>query len=403
MSSYRWLVLAVATISQASAAFVTQGLAVLAGFLQKDLQLSTTEVGLLFTASGVAPILTLLFVGDLLDRRSERTIIGAGTLIIALGLAGAILAPSFAVLLAALFVIGIGYSTVQPGGSRSISKWFRSDQLGIAMGIRQAGLPLGGAAAAGILPLLVGSGSWRTALTFSVAVVLAGGLLFWLVYRSPDLPDGEGKRPVLTVRYLIAMLRQRWMQLVIWSGLAMVGTQFGVVVYLMLFLRDRHGTPLSQGAWLLLLIQVCGGVGRIILSMWSDHCSKSGKRFFPVYVCMAAAMLGLFALMYLPAGMEKFWLIGIVAWLGFFGIGWYGPWVTYIAESAPKESVGLALGAAMTVNQIGIVLSPPLLGLIFDVTRNYNFLWCTLIAWIGVTLLAVRAQRRAPRLEAGSS
>ena len=83
LSPYRWLVLAAATLLQAAAAFVTQGIAVLAGFLQKDLHLSTTEVGLLIAASSVAPLLTLLFVGDLLDRKPERHIIGVGILIMA--------------------------------------------------------------------------------------------------------------------------------------------------------------------------------------------------------------------------------------------------------------------------------------------------------------------------------
>jgi hypothetical protein len=59
-SPYRWLILAVATVLQAGAAFVTQGIAVLAGYLQKDLHLSTTQVGLLITASSVAPIFTVL-------------------------------------------------------------------------------------------------------------------------------------------------------------------------------------------------------------------------------------------------------------------------------------------------------------------------------------------------------
>src|SRR5215813_97616 len=148
---YRWVVLAVATVAQATASFVTQGLGILAGFLQQDFQLSNLQVGFLIAAANAAPILALPIVGDLLDRRSERLIVGTGAVILAVGVVLSALGPSFAWLLASLFIVGCGYSTTQPGGSKSVTAWFRGGQLGFAMGIRQAGLPLGGAAAAAVL------------------------------------------------------------------------------------------------------------------------------------------------------------------------------------------------------------------------------------------------------------
>jgi predicted MFS family arabinose efflux permease len=402
-SPYRWLILAVATVLQAGAAFVTQGIAVLAGFLQNDLHLSTTQVGLLITASSVAPIFTLLFVGDLLDRKSERSIIGAGMLIMALGLVGAGVAPGFLLLCIALFVVGMGYSTVQPGGSRSVSQWFNAHQLGIAMGVRQAGLPLGGAAAAAALPFLVGVQGWRAAFLWSVAVVLAVGLLFWAVYRPPNLPGRPNKRAVLTVFFLVRMVRQRWMQRVVWSGMALVGTQYGIVVFLMLFLRDRFGMPLREGGWLLLLMQLCGGVGRIVLSIWSDRCGKSGDRFVPVGASMVVTCLGLLVLVNLPSDASRIWLLGLIAALGFFALGWYGPWVTYIADSAPPDSVGLALGAAMTVNQIAIVLTPPALGMIRDATGNYVAVWGVLVGWVVATLVLLHVLGRFHKPQAAQA
>src|SRR5215467_11368380 len=183
--SYRWIVLVVATIAQAAASFVIQGLGVLAGFLQQDLQLSGFQVGLLMAASTAAPIFALPIVGDLLDRRSERMIVGTGAAILAVGLVLSALGPSFAWLLASLFIVGCGYSTTQPGGSKSVTAWFRGGQLGFAMGIRQAGLPLGGAAAAAVLPIIASMWSWRLALVVGAAAALAGALAFSALYRSP--------------------------------------------------------------------------------------------------------------------------------------------------------------------------------------------------------------------------
>ena len=80
--AYRWLVLTAATAAQATASFALLGLAALAGFLQRDFNLTAAETGLLITASYAAPLFSLLFVGDLLDRKSERLIIGIGAVVL---------------------------------------------------------------------------------------------------------------------------------------------------------------------------------------------------------------------------------------------------------------------------------------------------------------------------------
>jgi hypothetical protein len=74
----------------------------------------------------------------------------------------------------------------------------------------------------------------------------------------------------------------------------------------------------------------------------------------------------------------------LAAWLGFFGLGWYGPWVAYLAETAPADQVGLTLGAAMAINQIGIIGAPPLLGLVRDVSGGYTALWGCLVAGLAI-------------------
>ena len=188
--AYRWLVLTAATAAQATASFALLGLAALAGFLQRDFNLTAAETGLLITASYAAPLFSLLFVGDLLDRKSERLIIGIGAVVLFVPFLFAAASHHYTALLFWLFIAGLGYSATQPGGSKSVSAWFRGGRLGLAMGIRQAGLPLGGAVAAAILPAVAAAWSWRAAFVAGAVAALAGGLFFALVYRPP--PDDAG-------------------------------------------------------------------------------------------------------------------------------------------------------------------------------------------------------------------
>jgi hypothetical protein len=88
----------------------------------------------------------------------------------------------------------------------------------------------------------------------------------------------------------------------------------------------------------------------------------------------------------------------LAAWLGFFGLGWYGPWAAYLAETAPAGKVGLTLGAAkalnrslkQALNQLGIIAALPLLGLVHDLTGGYTALWACVVATLAVAYAATR-------------
>jgi len=397
-TTYRWVVLIAATAAQATASFAMLGLAALAGFIQRDFHLSAAETGLLFTAGYAAPTLSLLFVGDLLDRKSERLIIGIGAVILAAALLLAATAGSYAALLVWLVVAGLGYSSTQPGGSKSVSGWFRGDRLGLAMGIRQAGLPLGGAIAAATLPALAAGSSWRTAFIAGAAAALAGGIAFALIYRPPpEGADAAPKRPTLTYAVVANLLRESWMRNAMIAGLALVSAQYGILAWLMLYLRDHAQIALTSGAFFLALAQLTGVAGRVALAAWSDRAPSA--RFRLLTLSMIAVGAGILCLMFVPTGTPEPALALIAAWLGFFGLGWYGPWVAYLAETAPPDKTGLTLGAAMAINQIGIIGAPPLLGLVHDLTGGYTALWACIVAAMAVAYLLTGLTRNATRAE----
>lgn len=125
--SYRWLVLAAATLAQATASFAMLGVAALAGFLQQDFKLTAAETGLLITATYGAAVFSLLFVGDLLDRKSERIIIGVGGAIAFIALMMATRSSNFVALLLCLFVAGLESVRKHQAGLQSFRSMRRID------------------------------------------------------------------------------------------------------------------------------------------------------------------------------------------------------------------------------------------------------------------------------------
>lgn len=397
--TYRWVVLAVATIAQASACFLVQGLGALAIYMQNALSLNALQIGLLVSATQLVPVLGLLVAGELLDRFSERLIVGLGAFVVGAALASASFAASYQALLLWLVVVGAGYSTAQPGGSKSVLAWFSKSQRGFAIGVRQAGLPLGGALAAATIPFVATAYSWRAAFLVGAGAAFAGGALFIAVYRSPttaSIRDNDNKpsfKSILSERF--SMLYHPSMRDIIFSGVTLVTVQYSILMFISLFLKEKSGLSSVQGAQLLFVALISGVFGRIILAAWSDVC-KYG-RYFPILVSMLSLIAGLLLLVVFWST-SFIYLSVLMAWFGFFGFGWYGPWVTYIAEAAPPDRVGFALGLAMAINQVAIVGSPPLLGFLRDRSGTYITGWVGLI----VMLLFAVMMTRHPSVKASA-
>ncbi|MER5646582.1 MFS transporter [Streptosporangium sp. NPDC002524] len=405
---YRWVVLGVATFTQAASGFFVQGIGAMGVHLQRDLSLSTAQLGLLLSAAYVVPLAGLLVAGELLDRYDERWVVGIGACVVAVSLGAGSLAPGYVSLLLVLLVVGAGYSTVQPGGSKSVASWFDASQRGLAMGIRQAGLPLGGVLAAAVLPVLAAALGWRVTLLAGALVALLGAVAFMCLYRRPpaqspprdspsrdgtprDSPsrDGAPRDPEPRVSLAswfgvrLRMLREPAMVKIIWSGMCLVSVHSGVGVLTVLYLHEVTAVEAGSAALVLVATQGAGAAGRVCLAAWSDR--SGAGRYVCVLTCMVAVTAGMSALI-TPIGRSPVAACLLFVWLGFFGIGWYGPWVAYLAESAPPDRTGFALGLAMAVNQVAVVLAPPVLGLLRDLTGSFVPAWGLLSVMTAVVL-----------------
>ncbi|MCP2337277.1 MFS transporter [Actinomadura rupiterrae] len=396
-AGYRWAVLGIATFTQAASCFFTAGVEAMGVQLKDDLDLTTAQLGLLLSAAQIVPLIGLLVAGELLDRHNERWVVGIGGLLIG----GALLAGSgvqgYVPLLVVLLVVGAGYSTAQPGGSKSVAAWFEPSQRGFAMGIRQAGLPLGGAIAAASLPWIGARYGLSATLVTGGIVALVGAAVFMGLYRQP--PEGNAApRQAIKLRDRVAMMREPVMLKIVLSGTALISVQVSLDLLIVLHLHERASFSAGAAALALVGAQFAGAAGRVGLAAASDR-TRAG-RYVTVMVCMAAVVAGT-AVLTTPLGRDPVAACLIFGWLGFFGFGWYGPWVAYVAESAPPDRTGFALGLAMAANQVFIVVVPPAIGLFRDLAHGFSPVWTLLAAVtavaLGVTAVAEKRGRRATR------
>jgi sugar phosphate permease len=332
--SYRWAVLGAGTVAQASFSTVSFAIAVLAPALREQYDLSLTEVGVVLAAEWVGLTFALLPWGFAVDRFGERWTLASGLAVCAGFLAGAAFAPSFQALVILLGLAGVAGGSVQSGSGRAVMRWFAASERGLALGVRQTAVPIGGAIAALALPQLE---TPRAGLLFVAGFVLLGAVLGALVLRA-------GTEEHLEARDVEITLRDRRLWLACWgSGLYLVA-QVAMMGFVVLFLHDEHGYSTGEAAAVFAAGQVLAAALRIGVGRWSDVVrSRVGPlRLIGVVI---AVSLGLVAAL---SGASGWILVPVLAAATGLSMAWNGLSYTIAAELGGRRS-GAAIGFQQTV------------------------------------------------------
>lgn len=333
---YRWVVLAIGTAAQMAFSAVYLGIAVLAPELQQRFDLSLAETGVLIAAVSAGSMSTPLAWGLLVDRIGERLVIALGLGCSAAALVAAGEADDFVWLVAALVVAGAGGSCVMSATGRAVAGWFDERQRGLALGLRQTGVPLGGAAAAATLPAVVSAAGIDAAFYLLAGLCLlaaAAGAAGLREPRGHDLVRGGerlGPRPLRDPR--------------IWSlslgGALLACAQASIVGFTVLFLHSSHGVSVGRAAVVLVAIQLLGTIGRVASGHWSD---RYGDRLRPLVGLATAISLALAlvaALAQAPLGA----LVPALIIAGGLAMSWNALAFAATIELAGRLRSGAALG-----------------------------------------------------------
>lgn len=368
--AYRWVILFGATASQTTASTLLQGIQPLGPFIQPEFGLSRAGFGALVATLNIGSLLTIMVIGRAVDSFGERPLLLFGGLTIGLFSALGALAPSALWLGLPLFIAGIGSSAITPAGSKAVMTWFDLRSRGLAMGIRQTGIPLGGILGALLLPNLALAWGWRSALVVAGLIAGAGGLLCYAIYRDHPSDRTAGKPVRRSIRQLAF---SRNLLAITGMGSLFVVGQFALVTFLVLYLEENgYGVALAGG--LLAIGQLGGLVGRVLWGLISDRFFGGARKPPLVLIGVISTAMAL-TLGLLPTSVPVEALALVVFLYGFSVIGWHGLFVTVVSELAGRDSAGSALGFSLTFLQFSIIISPPAFGLLVDLTHSYPLGW----------------------------
>jgi predicted MFS family arabinose efflux permease len=386
----RWTLLAVLTGAYGLGAFGMLGASPLTPSLVDGFALSRLDVAFIVPSVYVGGLLFSLPGGHVADRWGVRPTLLGALAVSGVGLLAAALAPRFGFFLVCLVVAGSGWSVVNPVLGKAIVDVFPLTERGIAMGIKQMGLTLGGVLAALALPPIAARFGWRVAVVACAVAVTLPVLTAWRPLAPLARPTAAAAAPAAMSW---SWTRRPALLIVFGSGVVLGMVQSAVLAYLPLFSVQALGFSHVGAGVLIAASQAGGAVSRLVLGAASDRWS-AGRR--PPWLVFTSALGAAIFLVYawVPAT-APLWA-GLLAFAAGVGAhGWVGIYFIISAEAGGPAEAGLLSGVSFAAIVVGLLTGAPIFGVVLEAFDSYGAAWTVFALFSGLVALVVAARASA--------
>ncbi|MBV8491172.1 MAG: MFS transporter [Candidatus Eremiobacteraeota bacterium] len=389
-------VLALFTAAMVGACLMMMSTGTLLPYMEKTLHLQQSQLGFVLSVQLVGAVLTTSVAGMLTDRFGDKAVVLWTSWFMGIALIAGAAVENFTWLLVWLLLYGIGFAAVTPAGSHAIVFFFKKEQRGFAMGVRQCGMPIAGVLGSLLLPLIAVRFDYQGALLAAGLATIVAGTLASLLYREPQALEGESATVVALLKEMIAMARDVRLVLVTLVSMALVTAQCAAMAFLTLTLvHEAHYSITSSVA--MFTVSQLGGIGGRLTWGWASDNLFGGSRAIPLAVICAITAAAAFLTAFVTPATAPWAIVGIAFLLGFSAVGWFGLVVIALAEIGGDQHSGSALGAGLTWTFVAGFAAPMIFGALADY-RGFSFAWemVALLCLCGIVpaLLASQFMRR---------
>jgi sugar phosphate permease len=269
----------------------------------------------------------------------------------------------------------VGFAASCPAGSHAILFFFKKEERGLAMGIRQMGTPLGGVSGALIFAALGSHFGYQAAILAAAAFVFGVSTIATILYREPAQLHGERVAVRVLAADVLHMAREPRLLAITLSSALLFFVQSAFVAYFPITMVHTGILNAEFAAMLFACGHLSAAFGRVILGRASDALF-GGSRAVPMAITAGIATVG--ALGVSGAGWLPLPLVVVGALLlGFGGEGWFGLSLIAMAEIGGAEHAGGALGFGLTATFSVGAVAPLVFGTIAT-AAGYGVAWqCT--------------------------
>jgi ACS family D-galactonate transporter-like MFS transporter len=410
-TNVRWVpILALVAIGTAINYLDRTVLGVAAPYLTKDLGLTPTQMGLVFSAFSWSYALLQIPGGIFLDKFGTRFTYFIAIAFWSLFTALMGVVSSLKGLILTRIGIGIFEAPCFPANSRVLATWFPQQERARANSVYSVGMNFGLGFLSVPLFWITQQFGWRGLFLIVGGLGIAFSFVWWALYRNPNEHKtvnqaeldyieagggGEYKgQPVdFKWRHIGALLRHRQ---VIGASIGQFGGNSTLVFFLTWFptyLVTARGMTFIKAGIMTSVPYIAAAVGVVLAGYVSDTILKrtgsaNWARKLPIVSGMLMASTIILA-NYVPV--ENNGLVIAIMSLAFFGQGMTNLGWTVVSDIAPKKLIGLTGGLFnFTTNLAGIV-TPIVIGVTFEATGSFvgPLVYIAVVALVGALAYSV--------------
>ncbi|TVQ68426.1 MAG: MFS transporter [Oceanospirillales bacterium] len=358
-----------------------------------QLDLTAIKVGALASAYSATLAIASLPAGMVVDRLGTRPALTLSALVMCCGMLWVALSSSFTSLCIGMAISGAGYGLINPAAGRAILLWFSPQWRGTLMGLKQTGVPVGGAIGTALAGLGIVYG-WQIGV---MGVALVAGLLavlFFFLLPKKDTAGSNQHSPNITRGLPKVLSTPQLGRANLAAGLTN-GGQFTLWAFLAETLRQSAALSASLIALCMGLLQLGTLLGRLFWGLTNDRFLSQNAALTLRWLCITG-IAGAFILLLL--GHTEMWLLAPIAalLLGFSMCSATGIHVALTISLAPTHFTGTAIGYTMLVTNLGGVIMPLIFGALLDYAGAGSFA-IGLIVMMGIAfwLLLLNAETQS--------
>jgi MFS transporter, ACS family, hexuronate transporter len=391
---YQWLLIGLLSANFGVVFFDRNAFSFLAPFIQPELHLTNTQIGLIGGAFSFTWALAGLAMGGLSDRFGHRkAILIVATMVFSLSSVLSGFASTFVMMLGARMLMGVAEGGIMPITQTLIAAEVSPERRGLAHGIAQN---FGANVLANFLgPIIIvaiaNAVGWRNAFYLVALPGFLMVLLLALFVREPHELDRHAKPTFADAKRL---LLDRNIAVCIVLSILLVAYLVVFSLFMPLYLVQSKGIDTQRMSWIMSSAGLASIAVAFIVPGLSD---RLGRR----PVSAVAGLLGVF----IPLG--ALWASGDSVWPFYLAFA-AGAAITGVfplamatvpSEIVPPGLTATALSLTMGTSEIiGGVLAPTIAGRAADSYGMAAPLWIVAGLALGVGLIALLLRETAPRV-----
>jgi MFS transporter, ACS family, glucarate transporter len=365
--------------------------------LSKEIQISTVQLGYIFSAFGWSYVAGQIPGGALLDRYGSRPVyLWSITLWAVFTAAQAFVSslafiPVFMSLFALRFALGFAESPSFPANARIVANWFPHSERGTASAIFNSSQYFSLVAFAPLMGWLAQNYGWRSVFLAMGGIGLVGAALFWAVVQSPSRHKGISKREYDYIESNGALVNldrpAAAAQPIRWSSVGqllanrmLLGiylaqycitalTYFYATWFPIYLIKARH-MSLAHAGLASAGPAIAGFVGGVLGGIVSDLLLKKGVALSPARKIPILVGLVISCAILLCNYTDSQGLIMLFMSIAFFGKGVAALGWAVMSDAAPREATGLSGSIFNLFGNAAGIFTPIGIGYILAATDN---------------------------------